>query len=249
MAIAGTSLDGEVFAGRGRFSEVMSTGRSFGAGDAAWRRLEFVVFDAPEAPGGFEARLAAARAAVAAAPHARCLAHAPCKGAAHLQAELDRITEDRTAAGGAPAGEGVMLRKPGSRYSGGRSHDLLKVKKSLDDEAVVVGYKPGKGRLKGMTGAVECRAGKFTGGTFFVGTGFSDAQRRDPPKVNAVITFSYFETTKAGVPRFPAFERVRPDVSAAAVLARGYGEPLGGGGGGGGGGAGAQPARKRAKQG
>ena len=100
----------------------------------------------------------------------------PCR--AHLRAELDRVTEDRRAAGGPvmfaktvaevrgtescdrygvviffrpPAGEGVMLRRPGSKYKGGRSHDLLKVKKSLDDEAVVVGYKPGKGRCQAYT--------------------------------------------------------------------------------------------------
>ena len=32
--------------------------------------------------------------------------------------------------------------------------------------------------------------------------------------MGAVVTVSYFELTNAGVPRFPAYERVRPDVPA-----------------------------------
>jgi len=44
-----------------------------------------------------------------------------------------------------------------------------------------------------------------------VGTGFSDKQREAPPPVGAIVTFRYQELTKAGVPRFPSFLRVRPD--------------------------------------
>jgi len=47
-----------------------------------------------------------------------------------------------------------------------------------------------------------------------VGTGFKDHEREAPPPVGSVITISYFELTNAGVPRFPAYERVRPDVPA-----------------------------------
>ena len=41
-----------------------------------------------------------------------------------------------------------------------------------------------------------------------------DHEREAPPPVGAVVTVSYFELTNAGVPRFPAYERVRPDVPA-----------------------------------
>jgi DNA ligase-1 len=44
--------------------------------------------------------------------------------------------------------------------------------------------------------------------------GFTDAQREAPPAVGSVITFKYGELTDDGVPRFPAYLRPRPDVSA-----------------------------------
>ena len=47
-----------------------------------------------------------------------------------------------------------------------------------------------------------------------VGTGFKDHEREAPPPVGSVVTVSYFELTNAGVPRFPAYGRVRPDVPA-----------------------------------
>ena len=49
-----------------------------------------------------------------------------------------------------------MLREPGSYYVKGRSSTLLKVKTFHDDEAKVIGYKKGEGRLSGLTGALEC---------------------------------------------------------------------------------------------
>ena len=49
------------------------------------------------------------------------------------------------------------------------------------------------------------------GTRFKVGTGFTDAQREQPPPVGVTITFRYQELTRAGVPRFPSFLRVRED--------------------------------------
>lgn len=44
---------------------------------------------------------------------------------------------------------------------------------------------------------------------FEIGTGFSDAVRRDPPPVGTLITFQYRELTKDGVPRFASYLRRR----------------------------------------
>ncbi len=102
-----------------------------------------------------------------------------------------------------------MLREPGSQYEAGRSTTLLKVKTFHDAEGRVVEHLPGKGRHAGRLGAVvvELR----TGLTFSVGTGFTDAQRQDPPPVGSIITIRYQELTDRGVPRFPSFVRVRSD--------------------------------------
>ena len=100
-----------------------------------------------------------------------------------------------------------MLRKPAAPYKGGRSTDLLKVKRFMDAEARVIGHKSGSGRHAGRMGALVCvnDAGK----RFKVGTGFTDAQRDVPPAIGSVVTYRYQETTAAGVPRFPVFDRVR----------------------------------------
>jgi len=104
-----------------------------------------------------------------------------------------------------------MLRKPGSRYEVGRSSSLLKVKTFHDTEARVIGHAPGAGRHKGRLGAliVEMQDGT----KFNVGTGFSDNERENPPKVGAIITFRYQELTKDGVPRFPSYVGERIDIS------------------------------------
>ena len=43
---------------------------------------------------------------------------------------------------------------------------------------------------------------------FKIGTGLSDAQRRNPPPVGSVVTYRYRGLTDAGVPRFASFVRV-----------------------------------------
>jgi len=53
------------------------------------------------------------------------------------------------------------------------------------------------------------------GTTFSVGTGFSDAQRDNPPPVGSTITFRYQELSDRGVPRFASFLRVRNDTGLA----------------------------------
>jgi DNA ligase-1 len=43
---------------------------------------------------------------------------------------------------------------------------------------------------------------------FKLGTGFTEAQRRDPPPVGATVTYRYRDLTPAGKPRFASFVRV-----------------------------------------
>lgn len=102
------------------------------------------------------------------------------------------------------------MRKPSSRYEVGRSFSLLKVKSMRDAEARVIEHLPGTGRHQGRMGALSVQL--VNGIKFSVGTGFSDAQRDNPPPVGSIITFRYQELSDRGVPRFPAFVRVRPDI-------------------------------------
>ena len=201
------TLDGELWVARKKFKQATSIVRSGAAGEA-WRQVTYVVFDAPNASGGFEERLAHAQKVLAraGAPHARALEHVVCTGVVHLRAELARVE--------ALGGEGLMLRQAGSPYVVGRSQTLLKVKTFHDAEARVIGHAPGTGKHKGRLGALIVQLAD--GVKFNVGTGFSDAEREAPPPIGSVITFRYQELSDDGVPRFPSYvgERVDGDVGA-----------------------------------
>lgn len=186
------ALDGELWVGRGRFQDAVSIVRGHDSGDR-WESVRFLTFDAPDHPGAFEDRLAALPRTAWTCPIEQQI----CRGVDHLREELARV-ELR-------GGEGLMLRAPGSLYERKRSSTLLKVKTFHDAEATVVGHEPGKGKHAGRLGALVCT---FQGATFGVGTGFTDADRENPPAIGSVITFSYQELTRDGVPRFPTFVRL-----------------------------------------
>lgn len=205
------TLDGELWVGRKMFQKTTSIVRS-GAQSDEWNQVTYVVFDAPEAKGGFEARLEHIEKVMncAEAPHARSLEQVVCAGMDHLRSELERVE--------ALGGEGLMLRQPGSKYIPGRSTTLLKVKTFHDAEATVVGHDAGKGKHTGRLGALSCQLPD--GVRFNVGTGFSDAEREVPPAIGAVITFRYQELSNDGVPRFPSYVGERVDVKTPAPIAK-----------------------------
>lgn len=206
------TLDGELWVGRKMFQKTTSIVRS-GAAGQEWRTVSFVIFDAPNAKGTFEDRIAHAKKVIekAQTPHARVLDHVECAGIHHLRDELARVES--------LGGEGLMLRQPRSKYAIGRSTTLLKVKTFHDAEARVIGHADGTGKHKGRLGALIC---ELPGGTRFnVGTGFSDAEREAPPKIGSVITFRYQELSDDGVPRFPSYVGERLDVKHPAPIGAG----------------------------
>jgi DNA ligase-1 len=50
------------------------------------------------------------------------------------------------------------------------------------------------------------------GREFALGTGFTDAQRIDPPAIGTTITYRYRDLTESGLPRFASFLRVKPEL-------------------------------------
>ncbi|HEY5922659.1 MAG TPA: DNA ligase [Kofleriaceae bacterium] len=198
------TLDGELWVGRKQFSQTISIVRS-GTQSQEWKKVQYVVFDAPNARGFFEDRLQHAEKVLkrAGAPHARFLEHVTCNGVTHLRQELARVES--------LGGEGLMLRRPKSNYEVGRSSSLLKVKTFHDSEGRVIGHAPGTGKHKGRLGALIVELADGT--KFNVGTGFSDEERENPPAIGATITFRYQELTKDGVPRFPSYVGERIDVT------------------------------------
>jgi len=203
-------LDGELTCGRGMFQETISIVRTM-TPDDRWKRIQFQVFDAPKVDGTFETRMSVLRTHSLSFPDfVQMLPSHECEGNEHLRKYLADIET--------LGGEGVMARMPGSHYEIGRSGSLLKVKTFFDTEAQVTGHFPGKGKYKGMTGGLECIINQPTtlqaggkkailaaGTRFEIGSGLTDNNRRSPPIVGAMITFRFQETTKDGIPRFPAF--------------------------------------------
>ena len=196
-----TPLDGELWAGRGRFEAVTATVRDFEPNDEAWQNIRFMVFDLPSHGGPFDARLEALEQLLAradidwlkAAPHTR----------ATDTAQLQRRLQEVTSAGG----EGLMLHRGDSLYRADRSDDLLKLKTYQDAEAQVIAHLPGKGKYTGMLGALLVQDARGT--RFRIGTGFTDELRRHPPPIGSWVTYSYYNVTGRGIPRFARFLRLR----------------------------------------
>ena len=93
-------------------------------------------------------------------------------------------------------------------YLSGRHSGYLKLKPYEDAEAVVVSYKPGKGKYTGMTGSLIVQGAD--GKRFRLGSGLSDADRNAPPALGTVVTYRFQGRTNSGKPRFARFLRVRP---------------------------------------
>lgn len=193
------ALDGELWLGRGCFDALSATVRRAEPRAAEWADVRYMVFDLPGAAGSFAER-AGRLAEVVAGAGVRQLVAAPQVRIGD-QAALQRRLDATVAAGG----EGLMLHVAASTWAAGRSDSLLKLKPHLDAEAVVVGHRAGAGKYRGQVGALEVRSEH--GRRFFVGSGLSDALRRDPPAPGDLITYRYRDHTSSGLPRFATYLR------------------------------------------
>lgn len=196
----GVALDGELWLGRGRFDELSGIVRKTVPIDAEWQQLRYMVFELPGAGGIFAERAQRIReiAAQAAWPQLVGVEQSAVADRAALYRRLDDVV--------AQGGEGLVLHRADALYRAGRSDATMKLKPELDAEAVVVAHQAGQGRYQGQLGALDVRTPD--GRRFLIGTGFSDAQRRDPPAVGSVVTYRYRDLTATGLPRFASFLRV-----------------------------------------
>ena len=197
-------LDGELWAGRGRFSQAVSTVRQQSPDDDAWRGMRFMVFDLPAHGGPFSERIPALNQLLAALarPWVQPVAQTRVASHAALQALLHKTVK--------LGGEGLMLHRGASLYRAQRNDDLLKVKTQQDAEARVIGHLPGRGKYLGQLGALRVETPE--GRRFKLGSGFSDAQRQSPPPVGAWVTYRFRDVNASGLPRFATFMRVREDM-------------------------------------
>jgi len=194
-------LDGELWMGRERFAELSGAVRRLEPEDESWREIRFMVFDLPALNQPFTQRVAAMkqRLVPSPSPFLKMVEQRQAPNHETLMSNLDNIVKE--------GGEGLMLKRGASLPTIGRSDDLLKVKKYQDAEAVVVAHLPGEGKFEGMLGSV--RVERPDGRQFRIGTGFSNAERANPPPIGTVITYKHYGYTATGLPRFTSFLRVR----------------------------------------
>jgi len=221
------TLDGELFAGRGTFNEASGIIRCKDQPNRWKFKIEYHVFDIPSMGNKpFETRHQHLTDLFdkLCIKWVKVVSHTVCQDKDHLMKELSRVQDLE--------GEGLMLRKPGSLYEGKRSKTLLKVKTFLDADAEVIGHEEGHGKNTGKCGALKCKKLDGSDIEFKVGSGLTDAQRVDPPKIGSIIIYRYarsvllpfsmmvtnpvchryFEESKSGNPRFPTFVSLIPSL-------------------------------------
>ena len=197
-----TAMDGELWVGYGQFSRASAIVRTADAEDAAWHQVTYRIFDLPAHGGNFDTRVPAIRDVVRRIgdPWVVAIRQFRVADAHELHVALERVL--------AKGGEGLVLHRGDVPYRAGRGVGLFKVKPYEDAEARVIAINPGHGRLEGLMGSVDVRTPD--GRVFAIGSGFTDAQRANPPAIGAWLTYRFNRLTATGLPRFARFLHLRP---------------------------------------
>ncbi|MEH6358660.1 MAG: DNA ligase [Pseudomonadales bacterium] len=195
-------LDGELWLGRGKYQQTVSVVSRQQPHDG-WREVKFMVFDLPDidSPQPFFERYAQMTALIdqSQSPYLEVVGQQRIANHSQLMRRLDDVVS--------AGGEGLMLHHKDSLYRQGRSAHLFKLKKFDDAEAIVIAYKAGKGKYRGMVGSLKLRMAN--GQEFYVGSGLTDDLRVAPPALGSVITYRHQGFTDKGLPRFPVYLRQR----------------------------------------
>ena len=197
-------FEGELWAGLGQFEQAASVIQQRQAPDSEWQAMRFMVFDANSPTQAFTERIVQYQSLVKqiGQPWVQAVTQSQVPSHAALKALLKKTVQ--------AGGEGLVLHRGSSLYQSGRNSDVLKVKPHEDAEAKVVGHELGQGKHAQRLGALTLETPQ--GLRFKLGTGFTDAQRENPPAVGQWVTYRYRGLTDQGVPRFASFVRIRPAV-------------------------------------
>eukprot|EP01027_Heterolobosea_sp_BB2_P024825 GEZU01037520.1.p2 GENE.GEZU01037520.1~~GEZU01037520.1.p2 ORF type:complete len:274 (-),score=34.03 GEZU01037520.1:62-883(-) len=207
-------LDGELWMGRGKYQDMvqmfLQATRVESARDAFWRSVKFCIFDFVASTTTttttttttmtttalpYEARLRVLldmkfdghqSPSVEVVPARQCLG----------REDLDSFFDEIVVRGG---GEGVVLRKPGSMYTRGRSSSLLKLKPVNDTEVKFIERHPNRQAL---------RCEQLDDGQRVLVTCTQDVYHNPPPR-GAIITVTYESVWTNGRLRNAQFLRVR----------------------------------------
>ena len=193
-------LDGELWLGRETFQEISALIARADRDDPLWREVTYQVFDLPAERHPFRDRVAKMAQYLPRLaernPHVAMIPQEQMKSKRALKERLDQVV--------AAGGEGLMLHHQDAFYQPYIRHDqLLKMKKVEEDCAMVIGYTHGKGKYRGMVGALRVKA-VIEGETkyFKIGSGLKDRDRQSPPETGHWIRYRHNGFTDRKIPRF-----------------------------------------------
>ena len=169
--------------------------------EAGWRKLYFLAVDLPELNEPALTRQRELKRLIEAAklPQLRTVRWQRFSDKDAFSLALNELYSS--------GGKGFVMRHVESSYKVSADELLLVLPYDIG-EAVVVDHRPGKGNFAGMLGGVEVTTAIF--GKFRIGSGFSDAERRNPPPIGARIGFRYRGLTDTGKPKSPVYLSVLP---------------------------------------
>jgi len=194
-------LDGELWTGRQQFEKVASIVLTQDNNNPRWQEVRFMIFDLPASKIPFEQRITRINQLVeqSKTPYLKVIKQQKIQTIEALQHLLDNTVANK--------GEGLILHHKEALYQTKRNNELMKLKKFEDAEAIVIEHLPGKGKYKGMLGAILVET--ETGIRFKIGSGFSDKERQTPPPIGSTITYKFTGRTNNDIPRFASFMRIR----------------------------------------
>ncbi len=193
-------LDGELWTKRDDFENIQNIVMDKKP-SIYWKNVTYNIFEVPNTKGDFLKRLDKAKSWFKTQPnkYVNIIKQIKIKDENHLNQFLERIIKKN--------GEGLIIKDPRKDYHTGRTPHVLKVKKAQDMEGIVIGI-----NINEKTRLLKSLVIKLENGVIFnLGTGFSNKQRKNHPKIGEIITFKYYGFTKYGKPKFASFLHVRKD--------------------------------------
>lgn len=191
------ALDGELWTKQDDFENIQSLVLSQKE-PKGWENISYNIFEVPNQSGNFFERVEVLNRFLEKNPNKfiKIIPQVRINNKKDLNIFLEKILKNK--------GEGVILKNPNTPYESGRSQNILKVKKFLDDEGEVVSHNFNKdGSFRSLNLKLK------NGIVFKLGGGFSNKDRENPPKIGEFVTFKYYGFTKNSKPKFASFLRVR----------------------------------------
>ncbi len=190
-------LDGELWTKRDDFENIQNIVLDENP-SIKWEKLTYNIFEVPNEKGDFNKRLEKIKLWLENNPnkYIKIIPQKICKDEYELNDFLKELLKQKA--------EGVIIKNPKKEYFVGRSDDILKVKTFYDDEGLVIGLNYSKNN------EFKSLIIKLNNGIIFnLGGGFSEIERKNPPKIGDIVTFKYYDLTKNNKPKFASFLRIR----------------------------------------